>query len=387
MRARLLVLLAGCSFHSSAGTTVDGNPPPADAIDASPPTSWWDPAWPHRRVLDVTTGDVRPDKGYQGYTARLASLDVAMVADLDASCDGLRVAWYDGTAWTELPRHVIGCGTAKLDLRFSLPADIADSSTWSQAYLYYGNPAPSPAASALGTSVYLWWDDASTDHAADYVHGRMDPWLAAGWDDSLAWNADGSYHYDTGDDSQSSYRRAVDERDVLVEAEWFHTSCYPNNMQTAVCARGIISGGVLSQENADAYYCTTRAQNPLCNDVDEAIYDGDIVKTDNEIIAIHGMTDPPPIVTSQWRTQALAVFGANPTQLRFWDADASWPALAAPPADRLLATGMDLADYTNRGFAGIMVAQDVARVRNIVIRRYVEPEPGVAVGPEETLSH
>ena len=268
-----------------------------------------------------------------------------------------------------------------------MPADIGDSTTWSQAYLYYGNTAAPPAASAVGTSVYLWWDDASIDHSADYVHGRMDPWLATGWDDSLAWNADGSYHYNTGDDSQSSYRRAVDERDVLVEAEWFHTGCYPNNMQTAVCARGIISGGVLGAENADAYYCTTRAQNPLCNDIDQGIYDGDIVKTDNETIALHGSVDPPPIVTSQWRKQALATFGASPTQLRFWDADASWPALATPPADKLLANGMDLSDYTNRGFAGIMVAQDIAQVRNIVIRRYVEPEPAVTVGSEETLSH
>jgi hypothetical protein len=215
------------------------------------------------------------------------------------------------------------------------------------------------------------------------VHGRMDNWLLEGYDNSLRWSDAGVYAYDTGDDKQSSYRRAVDERDVLVEVSLFHTGCYPVNMQTGVCARGIIASGSGATELADHYYCTTRAQNPMCGNGDEAIYDGDVVKTDNEVLAINNPINPPAIAISQWRKQALGVFGVNPTELRFWDADVAWSGLATPPASALLTTGRDANDYEGRGFAGVMTAQDKAQLRDLVIRRYVEPEPVVSTGDEE----
>jgi len=374
--------LAGCGFSASLG-----NAPPADAppSDVPPARSWWDPAYAHRQRIVVTTGAVRPDKGYAGYTVGVA-VKAVLVPDLQPDCDDLRVAVVDGETWTEVPRHLLGCGTAELAVRFKLPVDIADTTAWRDAYLYYGNATATAPASAVGEAVYAWWDDAAADRAADYARGRMDPWLATGHDNSLAWNAAGHYTYDTGDDAQSSYRRAVDERDVLVEAEWFHTGCYQINMQSGVCARGVIASGTGGSEQADHYYCTSRAQNPSCADTDQGIYDGDIVKTDNEIIALQGMTDPPAIVPNQWRKQALAVFGAAPTQLRFWDADASWPALAMPPATALQASGSDgSGDHVQRGFAGIMTAQDIAQVRGVVIRRYVEPEPTTGLEAEESL--
>jgi hypothetical protein len=211
----------------------------------------------------------------------------------------------------------------------------------------------------------------------------MDAWLAVGHRNSLAWTGADAYAFDTGDDAQESLRRAVDERDVLVEAEWLHTGCYIANMQSGVCARVQIASGAGATELADHYYCTSRGQNPMCNDNDQAIYDGDIVKTDNEIIAVQGVDDPAPIVVGQWRKQALAAFGAGPTMLRFWDADASWPHLATPPADALQATGEDPAGYTERGAAGVMMTQDIGRFRHLVIRRYVEPEPTVRMLAEE----
>ena len=40
-------------------------------------------------------------------------------------------------------------------------------------------------------------------------------------------------------------------------------------------------------------------------------------------------------------------------------------------------SGTDAAggDHEGRGFAGVMTAQDVSRLRNILIRRYIDPEP------------
>lgn len=331
----------------------------------------------------MTTGPVRPDKGYAGYTARLASFDSQTLASRAASCDDVRVAAWDGATWSELARHLLGCGTAIAELRFALPVDIGDGATYRDAYVYYGNPDPGTPVAADGAAVYLWWDPATRDRTAEYVHGRMEDWFGAGYDDSLRWDAQGFYSYDTQNNQQSSYRRAVDERDVLVEVSTFHTGCYTNNMQTGVCARGIVMGSG-ADELSDHYYCTARAQNPSCNDLVQGVYDGDIVKANHDRIAVDNPVDPPPIVAMQWRKQALGVFGMAPTQLRFWDADAAWSALAMPPPEALIATGSDAADLQGRGFAGIMTAQDRANLRDLVIRRYVEPEPTVAFDDEQS---
>lgn len=368
----LALAVAGCGFSSPKAGSVGGGGDP----------DWWDPAYKHRRRLEVTAGLVRPDKGYAGYTVRLAPLDPSELTGLGAGCDDLRVVAYDGARWLERPRHLLGCGTAGLDLRFAMPVDLADGATWREAYVYYDREDPPAPPVATGAAVYLWWDDASADLSAACQRGRMDAWNGTGHRDSIAWSG-GVYRFDTGDDGQESLRRAVDERDVLVEAEWAHAGCYTNNMQSGVCARVQIKTGAGATEAADHYYCSSRAQNPMCNNADQGIYDGDIVKTDNEIIAVQGQADPPPIVVNQWRKQALAVFGAGPTQLRFWDADTSWPALATPPAAALQATGEDAQDYPGRGAAGVMITQDIGRFRNLAIRRYVEPEPAVAVVDEE----
>lgn len=361
------LLLAACSF-------TPGRVDDVDAIVHDPP--WWDAAWRTRTRLVVTTGPTQPDKGYIGYTVRFSPLDSG------SSCDDVRVlAWSDG-AWTVLPHHLVGC----TDLRFALPVAIADSATWRDAFVYDDNPDATPPAALAPADVYRFWDPATTDGSAGYQRGRMDAWLSTGHDNSLTHDGAGHYLYDTGDDSQSSYRVAVDERDVLVEAELFHTGCYTNNMQASVCVRGIIGSGTAGSELSDHYYCSSRAQNPMCNNNDQGIYDGDIIKTDNEIIAVQGTSDPPPIVASQWRRQALAASGIGPTRLRFWDADASWPDLAWPPASAVQASGEDASDYEGRGFAGLMMAQDKGRFRNLVIRRYVDPEPVVTLDVDETLA-
>lgn len=371
------LLLASCGFQLAppAGTG-DGSTDGVSNVD--PP--WWDDAWGHRSRLVVTTGAVRPDKGYAGYTVRLVA-DPALLSG--ATCDDVRVVAWDGTLWTELARHLVGCGGAVLDVRFALPGDVADSAAYRDAFLYYDHASAPPPDPAEGKAVYLWWDPATSDRSLDYQRGRMDAWLSTGHDNSLAWSsAAGAYTYDTRDDSQSSYRRSVEERDVLVEASFKHTGCYAYNMQSSVCARGVILSGTGASEQSNHYYCTSRAQNPSCANNDQGLYDGDIVDEDNETIALQGLTDPPPIVPNQWRTQALAVFGTAPTQLRFWDADAAWSTLAMPPASALQATGAAAHEHTGRGFAGVMTAQDIGQLRDIVIRRYTEPEPAVTLETE-----
>ena len=343
---------------------------------------WWDTDYADRFEIDVATGANVPDKGYAAYTARVSNLDTqALIAagDMQADCSDLRMTYYNGIGWQELPRHVLNCNTANTDIRFALVADIAASSSDDNYYLYYNFSSPAALPGMTTTNVYLWFDDASIDRSGSYIRGRIDPWHGNNWDNSLAWNAAGYYTYDTGNNFSSGYRRDIDERDVYVEAEWYHTGCYAANISTGVLSRGIIQSGTLGSEQSNHYYASNRGQYPGCS-AGGYTHDGDIVSGNRQTTAING-PNPPAIAASQWRRQGLAVWLINPTNGAFWDEDnsATWAALGYPSGANLQVSGTDNSDDEGRGFAAVMTAQDQARVRNILMRRYIDPEPALAL--------
>lgn len=354
------------------------------ALAATP--LWWDVAYERRFNVDVATGANVPDRGYIGYTARVPVLDTqALIAagQMQADCSDLRMTYYDGLSWQELPRHVLNCNTPNTDIRFALVADIAASGNDDNYYIYYDNPAPAALPAMTPTNVYLWFDDASVDRSASYIRGRVDNWHGNGWDNSLAWNPGGFYTYDTGDNFTSGYRRAIDERDVFAEAEFFHSGCYQLNITTGLLVRGIIQSGTLGSESSNHYYASNRGEYPSGCTAGGYNHDGDIVTGNRQTTAING-PNPPDVVPNVWRRQALATWLVNPTNATFWDEDlsANWAALGFPDASNVQVTGSDANDDEGRGFAAVMTAQDIARVRNVLFRRYVEPEPALALTPE-----
>ncbi len=346
---------------------------------------WWDTNYLFRFNVDVQTGANVPDKGYAGYTARVASLDTqALISagDMLADCSDLRALYYNGLTWQELPRHVLGCNSTTTDIRFMMVADIAASTNDDNYYIYYGNASPAALPAMSTTNVYLWYDDATVNRANDYTRGRVDNWHGNGWDNSLAWNVAGYYTYDTGDNFTSGYRRPIDERDVYIEAEFFHIGCYPFNQTTGVLTRGIINNGTLGSETSIHYYASNRGQFPGCNAAGYP-HDGDILKNQRTTTAVNG-PNPPAIVPNTWRRQGLASWLTGPTNLSFWDEDnsAAWAALGYPGAGNLQVNGTDNNDNPGRGFGAIMTAQDIARVRNVLMRRYIAPEPVLVLTAE-----
>jgi uncharacterized repeat protein (TIGR01451 family) len=343
-------------------------------------TLWWDTAYQQRYEIDVTTGANAPDKGYDGYTARIAVLDTATLigaGEMQADCSDLRVTFYDGLSWQELPRHVINCNSATTDVRFMLAADIPAGGNDDNYYLYFDNAAPGALPAMSETNVYLWFDDAMSDRSGSYTRGRIDNWHGNGWDDSLAWNAGGYYTYDNGNNFTSGYRRAIDERDVFAEAEFYHTGCYDQNITTGILVRGIIQSGSGGGESSNHYYASNRAEYPAAGCATGGYnQDGDIMIGNRATTAVDG-ANPGDVVPNTWRRQAVATWLVNPTNASFWDEDnsASWNALGFPGAGNLHVGGSDANDDEGRGFAAIMTAQDQGRVRNILFRRYIAPEP------------
>ena len=341
---------------------------------------WWDANYLYRYNIDVVTGANTPDKGYVDYTVRIAALDTATLisnGQMQSDCDDLRILFFNGTSYHEIERHVIACNSTATDIRFALANNIPASSSDDNYYLYYGNLTAGAPTALTTTNVYLWYDDASVNRSTSYTHGRIDAWHGTGWDDSLVHNPAGYYTYNTGDNFTSGYRRAVDERDVYIEAEFFHTGCYQLNQTTGVITRGIITSGVGASETSNHYYASNRGQYPGCNTTGYT-HDGDVMKNARGNIAVDG-PNPTNVVANQWRRQGLASWLINPTNLSFWDEDnaTSWSALGYPDSVNLHINGTDAggADHEGRGFAAFMTAQDIARVRNILVRRYIEPEP------------
>ncbi len=288
-------------------------------------------------------------------------------------------AKHQGAGWQELKRHLLACNTAATEVRFAIREDIAANTADDRYYLYYGNAAASPPAPLAPTDVYLWHDDATADRLASYDTGRIDTWGSTNtWVENTSWDSAGYYVYRTADDNVSSFRSPVDERDLYVEIELFHTACFPDNMVTGVIVRGVIATGSGASETADHYYLGQRAHQAECG----AGYprDGDIYKTERQTVAIDA-PDPPALPRSQWRKQALASVGVNPTQLTYWDSDGGWSSLGWPQLTPLV-SGPDADDYEGSGFAGLWIAQDSGRFRNMLIRRYTQPEPTVTLDSE-----
>lgn len=326
-----------------------------------------------RRRLQVETGSVTPELGWAGYTVRVIGLDTEDWIRrrlLSQDCRELRVR----AGAVELPRHLTGCGTRGAELRFMLPGLDPAAELW----LEYGATATLLPPVMTSTNVYLYYDDASVDRSAALLRGRFDNWYT-GYVDALRFEAQ-SYAYDTTDDSMASYRFGLSERDVYVEAEFNHRACYPTNMVTGLVARASIPAAEPAAEVSDRYYAGTRRAQAGCTPYPN---DASIVRgsRDGLVVSYEGPT-PASVEPLRWRKQGLAVFGGAETHLAYWDEDQPWPAPGWPSvAPR--SSGTDPDGILRPGDVGIVTAQDSGSLRNILVRRFVLPEPKISVGPEE----
>ena len=320
----------------------------------------------------MSTGSNTPWGGYDGYTARYAGFDtVALVSKgkMRADCRDLRLFQESGdpTTWTQLDREILFCNSASTEVRFRLQADIEANGSYSGYYLYYGNPSPGlPPASP--NNVYLWYDTAAANQLSSYILGG--PLLTFFYDERHA-----VYSIKTGEDVGGSMHLPLNERDAYIEAEFFHLGCYADNMHAGV------GGRLLGSEpfRSSHFYRSLRGHQAACGLGYEN--DGDNINASGAT-AVDGI-NPPAIVVNQFRKQGVALSSVNPTRATFWDSDTvagfgprGWPTVSP------IATGTDSEDHQSPGGWGLYAFQDTVRVRNILVRRYIYPEPRVSQGAE-----
>jgi hypothetical protein len=339
-------------------------------------STWWNSNWLYRKEINVTTGANTPYNGYNGYTVRLTGLNTTNTSKFQSDGDDIRIVYWNGIDNVELDREINNSGTSNTTVIFKLQANISANSYDNNYSLYYGNSTVG-AGPSNQSNIYLWFDNASSDRESEYAQGRVDATAHGGaWADSIAWNAAGYYTFDTGNDFADSFRPTnLDERDIYIEYEEYQTGAYPTDMTSGPLVRWDGTGSGSTEDSSHWYYY----------EMADSAYQGgsyashdDITADDRgSVVVVYGTLGTFPQTT--WTRLGLASWDVNPTNLKeYYNNDSGgWN------GSRFSGSHDAGSDNENPGQFGFWIQQDAGRLRNIIARRYTEPEPSLTIGSEE----
>ena len=350
--------------------------------------NWWDSDYGFRREILVSTGHNSPFNGYDGYTTRIIDFNTfSLISDkMQDDCDDLRIVHKTGSStWAELDRQIFFCNASSTEIRFKIQDDIAASSTDENYYIYYGNATVTSAPSNL-SNVYLWYDDASSDRESEYIQGRVDETAHGAplenWGDTVVWDSAGYYTYNTGDNYPESFRPAsLTERDIYVEYEEYQTNAWPWDMTSGPLARWVGSGSG-SNETSNHWYYYEIADSTFQPGGPYVSHDDITADNRESVIIENGVLGEFP--ANQWVKIGLAAWGINDTNLKAWyDSSPSSQESGGWETARFSGIHSASNDNESAGQFGIWIQQDTGRFKNIIARRYIEPEPTTSIGDEE----
>ena len=124
---------------------------------AAPAGEWWDATYGYRKQNTISVGTSTVPAGTMtALTFDHASLVTAGRSQADG--DDIRILYWTGSAWTELPR-VLASGSswnnAATKVFFKTQAQIAASGSDNNYYVYYGNSSVSAPSTAVPTARYF----------------------------------------------------------------------------------------------------------------------------------------------------------------------------------------------------------------------------------------
>ena len=339
-------------------------------------STWWNMNWLYRKNINVTTGGNTPYNGYNGYTVRFTGLDTSNESKFQTDGDDIRILYYNGLENLELDREILNPGTINTTIIFKLQANISANSYDNNYSIYYGNNLVGEGPTNQ-SNIYLWYDSATIDRENEYIQGRVDASAHGGsWADSISWDAAGYYTFDTANDYADSFRpTGLNERDVYIEFEEYQTGAYTTDMTSGPLTRWDGTGSGSSEDSSHWYNY----------EVADSAYQGGSYSSHDDITAddrgsevvTYGVLGTFPQTT--WTRLGLASWSVNPTNLKaFYNNESGgWN------GSRFSGTHDASNDNENPGQFGLWLQQDAGRVRNIIARRYVEPEPVLIIGNEE----
>jgi len=347
---------AGAPDASAFDTQVaDGNSGDATAADASVPDAnrpdtgpvWWDRSYGHRRQISLRNRSASPLPA--GYSVALPFDHAALVSSGKARSDGndVRIVSLTTGIPVEIDRVAeTAWNTATTAIWFRTQADVTASAGDDRYYVYYGNPT-APAAPSDRRHVYLFWDD--------FEDGSIDDWtvMSGSWSIATDQKVSGSYSLKatTGNRSWIRPTAALDYDDVEMEA-----------------LMRVLGGG-------EDWSIVARVQPTTARNWYEANpegYDWALGKAVNGAFSYLANATPAP-QAGVWYRVALRLIDARGK-------------IMVDGSQRVPASG-----YTNLGndFASGSIAcktfdiGGAAWFDDVKLRRFRDPEPTTAAGPEE----
>ena len=343
-----------------AGLSVDVSPQNnfvSLSSDAGPGGTWWDNRYSYREKLTVTAGTVAVPAGYS-VSVSFNHASLVTGGKSLASGNDLRVVYWTGSAWTELDRALDAASawnSAATKIWFKSQPAILASSSDSGYYLYYGNPsAASPPANPA--NIYLFFDDFETGGLSKWtVESGL--WQTA-TDQAHAGTYALKYPAESSGDRYLSALPVLNEVGVYFDA-WWRVS----DTASIDVAQSFRLSSALS-----SHYETNLETNPG---------GWNIAKQINGAWSSLSPDSGTP-ATNTWMRVSTAIYG---TGMRvFKDGTQINPASGAFNVGTELSLG-------NIAFRKYNVATGFAWwIDDVVVRRYVDPEPTTGLATEETAT-
>ena len=338
--------------------------------------NWWDINYHFRRQITITTGENSPFNGYTGYTVEMMMDTVS--PDIQDDGNDIRIVWWDGSDWQDLDRHIINPDTTSTIIRFRIQADIAVSSSDDNYYVYYGNASAGTGPTNLD-NVYRHYDDFSTDRSGEYNIGRLgiSNWHGSG-DYSPPYDSiNQRISYDTGDNYVGEWVVTdINERDVYLEIKLSDSGKYPSNTTPGLLTR--IQWGTPSSAIND-FYGASFSQGSY----NEA---GIGRNARNALISAYDPAGTNYYANNTAYRFYFAVWGINATNFKAdYVSDTGqlqWQPEVTPYVN---SSSIEISDLETSGRVGFLVAQQRGWIDEVMVRRYIEPEPAIVIGSEEPV--
>ncbi|MEM2935590.1 MAG: DUF2341 domain-containing protein [Candidatus Bathyarchaeia archaeon] len=314
--------------------------------------NWWNTNYKYRRQVTITAGSAGVPSGYT-VSVTLNHTDLVTAGKSLASGNDLRVLHRTGSFWSELDLDIINVNSASTQVWFKTQATISASGSDNNYYIYYGNPsAGSPPANR--DNIYVFWDD--------FESGNLGKWsIQSGiWTVATDQRVSGTYSLKatSGNDAWIKPNVSISEKNVLIESYWRSTS----------------SGLDFAQ--------ALRVQPGTSKNWFETNVEGsggwDIAKMVNDVwseIIINGGSYSANI----WYKVTFIVVGETQAKVLVDDVQVT-------PASGWANIGTD---FTAPGTIALRawIVGTGAWVDNVKVRKYVNPEPTVNTGTEETTTY
>jgi hypothetical protein len=337
---------------------------------AAPDYAWWDAGYQYRQKITVSSSGSTavPDEYSVVFTADTASLISA--GQLRPDGNDWRIVYWDGSHWIELDRHVRrGWDSADTETWFKTQAAISGGASDDNYYLYYGHPTEA------GTPPSYWSDSMGAD-APSRVY----------------WCGDDFEEHNSGDDPDGWTDQGTEDFYVALHGpeKWFQVNTW-DDWRDGSTASGMTNIGD-AVWNATVYYHQAGTNN--WGGIGIHIGNGDI----GRIVVIrdggwYRADEPDWANATGWQSLAdihfpLGTKGVVELVTEGTNLDAYWynpPGYT--PEKVTVFTGFTIPAGT--GKLDVHVERPGAGntrwidADDIIVRKYVNPEPTTALGTEE----